>query len=367
VKTSDPRSLHRNAACAALLAALCAGCASGAKAEMEAGVPLNTAITPAAEAIESGLEEGTQAAVINFDSPSEALSSYIIEELSFLLVAGKKITVVERKDLDLVRGELSFQYSGEASDESMRSLGRMLGAEVIVSGSIVKAGAVYKFRVNAVNVETAVREAAVSENVNDDSLIASLLDRPPGVRPAEPSGADITLRLFQNNKEVKPALVDRDFGNAVPSYVLQNKPFTIAFPDAGAVFVSASTRWFFSDGARFMVAWGDKDGYPYFVDSVPCFRRGAGREGHRAFYDSRLYVDYQFDAYQWYESGSRVEVRELFVSGAPALKAIEGGQDTVYAALWTNKNQDNYVDADEVLFIELQVRGKGSLLTSGRK
>jgi hypothetical protein len=53
-----------------------------------------------------------------FGSPSRALSEYVVEELSIALVNGRAVTIVDRRELDLVREEWQFRLSGEVSDES---------------------------------------------------------------------------------------------------------------------------------------------------------------------------------------------------------------------------------------------------------
>ena len=49
-------------------------------------VSLNTAIRQAAARMESGLNAGTKIALINFTSPSQAFSDYVLDELSAVLV-----------------------------------------------------------------------------------------------------------------------------------------------------------------------------------------------------------------------------------------------------------------------------------------
>jgi TolB-like protein len=134
---------------------------------------LDTTINNAATAIKNDLPRGTKIAVVNFTSPSVEFSEYVIEELSLALTSGKKLVVVDRKELDLLRNEMSFQLSGEVDDNSMSSIGRILGAQFIITGSFADAGTFYRFRVSAVNVENAAREAPVSLRIDkSDKQIA---------------------------------------------------------------------------------------------------------------------------------------------------------------------------------------------------
>jgi len=85
-------------------------------------VPLDQAIQEATRNIEDNVQAGQKIAVLNFTSPTDQFSAYVLEELSDKLVNEKKLTVVDRKDLDLIRQEENFQLSGEVSDESAQAI-----------------------------------------------------------------------------------------------------------------------------------------------------------------------------------------------------------------------------------------------------
>jgi TolB-like protein len=164
------------ALCAVLIAAICAAsCATGG-ASAGTTVPLDTAIREAAANIENRLAPGANVALLSFSSPSEAFSEYVLEELSGFLVNGGKLVVVDRKKLDLIRQEEAFQLSGEVSDESAQAIGKKLGAQFIVTGGLSSVGKHYRFRVNALTVETAVIAAAASQDISaGEQKTASLL------------------------------------------------------------------------------------------------------------------------------------------------------------------------------------------------
>jgi TolB-like protein len=136
---------------------------------------LDNAINMAADEIKTDLPQGTKVAVIMFSSSTTKLSEYIMEELSLALGRNKKLVIVDRKQLELIRNEINFQMSGEVDDNAAVHMGRMLGAEYIITGSLVDVGTYYRFRASAVNVESAVRAAPVSLLVNkSDKQIAHL-------------------------------------------------------------------------------------------------------------------------------------------------------------------------------------------------
>ena len=147
---------------------------------------IDEAIQKASLEIGANLPKSTKIAVINFSCASPSLSDYVIEELSLALAKNKSITVVDRKNLDLIQQEMNFQLSGEVDDNSALAVGKKLGAQFIITGSFVNAGTYYRFRANAINVETAAREAPVSIQVNiKDAQVAYFLN------PNENDGAKI--------------------------------------------------------------------------------------------------------------------------------------------------------------------------------
>jgi hypothetical protein len=85
--------------------------------------------------------------------------------------------VVDRQQLDTIRAELNFQMSGEVSDESAQSIGQMLGAQSIVSGSVSKIGSLYRVQVKAIEVQSAGVQGQWSRNIPDGATIAALTER----------------------------------------------------------------------------------------------------------------------------------------------------------------------------------------------
>jgi len=142
-------------------------------------LPLKEVIARSARDVEKDLREGTKVAVVNFTSPSEVFSEHVIEELIGELVSGKKVVVVDRRNLDLIRDEMNLQLSGDVSDESMLSVGRQLGAQYIVSGNLTNMGKYYRFRVEAINVETTKIQMQTSLNLKNDAQVTFLITDSP--------------------------------------------------------------------------------------------------------------------------------------------------------------------------------------------
>jgi len=138
-------------------------------------VDLDSAIQLASKDINDILASGTKVALLNFTSPSEVFSDYVIEEMSIQLVKSRNLVVVDRKDINQILGEMKFQMSGVVSDESAQAIGKMLGAQSIILGSIVNMGDSYRFRTKAINVSSATVEASSSINIKDSPQVRYLL------------------------------------------------------------------------------------------------------------------------------------------------------------------------------------------------
>jgi hypothetical protein len=136
------------------------------------------------------LPEGTRVAVVALESPSAKLTAYTLDELQGAITNGKKLTVVERRNLEPLRNEFDFGMTGDVDDATAARVGRFLGATVVISGTFTFLGDRCQLRFNAVRTETAVYVASPTITIIlRDSFIASLLPQEqqplPEVVPAE--------------------------------------------------------------------------------------------------------------------------------------------------------------------------------------
>ncbi|GHU96776.1 hypothetical protein FACS189483_00700 [Spirochaetia bacterium] len=155
-------------------------------------VSLDQAVQSSARTIESRLPEGAKTAVLTFSSSSQGFSDYILDELAIAIGANNKITVIDRQYTDVIRQELNIQMAGDVSDDDVKRVGHQLGAQYVITGSLVDVGNAYRFRVIAINVETAARpaSASLSINVNDPQVVFLLTGQrsAPTAQPGVSSG-----------------------------------------------------------------------------------------------------------------------------------------------------------------------------------
>jgi TolB-like protein len=153
---------------------LISGCSSSPAANPDE-VSLATAIREAAARMESGLDRGTKVALINFTSPSQAFSDYVLDELSSVLVNNRYLVVVDRANLDRIRQELGFNSSGEVSDRSMQEIGLMLGAQALVTGSLTSIADLQRVMFKVIMTETAAVAVQHPADIINDRRVQALL------------------------------------------------------------------------------------------------------------------------------------------------------------------------------------------------
>jgi tetratricopeptide (TPR) repeat protein len=137
-------------------------------------LPLQTAIDSSAQKLAEMLPGGTRVAMVAFTSDSENLSNYIMDELAAALFESG-IEVADRSNMEYVYRKFNVQMSGDVSDESAVDIGQFLGAQYVLSGQLVKAGGVYRYRLAGINVETRAQEGSSHLNVQNDRALKNLV------------------------------------------------------------------------------------------------------------------------------------------------------------------------------------------------
>jgi len=148
-------------------------CAS--KPETSGPDPLDAVIRESSDYLNSRLNRGIKLVFLNIQSNSSSLSEYVIDGLIENTVNDGLFTVVDRQNLFLIQQEMNFQLSGEVSDESAQKIGKLLGAQGIVSGSISQLGGSYRLRLRAINVETAEIQGQFNRDIVSSPRLLALV------------------------------------------------------------------------------------------------------------------------------------------------------------------------------------------------
>jgi TolB-like protein len=185
-------------------------------------VTLDNALRNSTTYLNGRIQARSKVVVLNFTSDWPRLSDYIIDELIGYVVNDGNLTVVDRNNLETIRKELNFQFSGEVSDETAQSIGKMLGAQIIINGNITAIGSSYRLRIRAISVESAQIIGMNNVDVAQDSRIAALTGTasagPVAVAttPATPvntisNGTFITPSLWRPGEFPSPGTTIRNF------------------------------------------------------------------------------------------------------------------------------------------------------------
>ncbi len=90
-----------------------------------------------------------------------SLSDYLIQGLTTEIAnainwEGIKVNMVSRQNLDRIIEELAFQSSDLADEDTQLSIGKQLGADIILTGTVVRVENTQKINAQLIEVETGV-------------------------------------------------------------------------------------------------------------------------------------------------------------------------------------------------------------------
>jgi curli biogenesis system outer membrane secretion channel CsgG len=165
-------------------------------------MPLTPALDSSASYLINRIPVGSKVLVLNFTAETLVLSNYLVDEITARLVNNSNFTVVDRRDLDIIQQEMAFQASGEVSDETAAGIGRKIGAQSIIFGSMERTGSLYHLRIRTIEVETARIQAIQNNLIEQDTLLTVLTGN--GTRTKN-TGRPISLVL----REVSGYLIRR--------------------------------------------------------------------------------------------------------------------------------------------------------------
>jgi TolB-like protein len=116
----------------------------------------------------------------NTTGVSSGASELISDRLRIELVNTGAFTVMERSQMQEVLREQGFQQSGAYSDEGcMVEIGRMLGVQQLVAGSIGRLGSLHMLNVRVIDMRTARIVKVVSEDIRGE--IEEVVEVLPGI------------------------------------------------------------------------------------------------------------------------------------------------------------------------------------------
>ncbi|MDR2716817.1 MAG: CsgG/HfaB family protein [Treponema sp.] len=133
----------------------------------------------------------------------------------FHFVNSGSFTVVDRSNLELLQQEMVFQLSGEVSDETAQSIGKKLGAQTIVSGSVEPMGDILRLRIRAIAVESAAIQGIYTANIQKDRFLTSLTATSNNANSPSPQTGN-------NSPSQSPPAGSSGSRVSLPDYLLSN-------------------------------------------------------------------------------------------------------------------------------------------------
>jgi TolB-like protein len=197
----------------------------GLQLQAQTALSLDNALNSCVLYLRNQLPKKARVGILPLNAKSDKLSAYITERLQARLVNDGSFTVVERNAAQLksLEKELTYQMSGDVSDETAQSIGKQLGVEWIISGSVSRRGDFYGLNIHALKVETAQIQGQWSvENIRAEAALSSLDD---ALNPVSVTFAGAAL-----TGEEKDTLLE-DLQQAIRKY---NVPLELVLPDQAA-------------------------------------------------------------------------------------------------------------------------------------
>jgi len=137
---------------------------------------LDEVIREASDELNEYIPAGNFIGFINIQSASAALSEYVIDELIRNAVRDRNFTVLDRQRLEEIRAEQNLQYSGEVDDKFALEIGRLIGIQTIVTGTINPLGSRYRMTIRALNVQTGAVQVQFNRNISAGETVTALMN-----------------------------------------------------------------------------------------------------------------------------------------------------------------------------------------------
>ncbi|MDR2343018.1 MAG: CsgG/HfaB family protein [Spirochaetaceae bacterium] len=147
---------------AAASAASAAGSALQRAFDGPADTGVEGTLLRAANALMAKIPPGSRVAIVYVTARDSEVSEFIAGELEFIMVENGYM-LIDRSELDRIRKEQALQMSGEVDDNLAVSIGKIAGANVIITGAVTGSGDLRRLRLRALSTQSGQVLAAASE------------------------------------------------------------------------------------------------------------------------------------------------------------------------------------------------------------
>jgi len=171
------------------------GCATlGTRPKPENNI--ENALMNAVENAFKSVSTDSKIAVIHIQTSSSDVSEFLLGELQHILV-NRDYNVVDRADLDRIRAERDFQYSYEVDDDTAVSVGKFVGADIVVTGGISGTDSLRRLRLKVLDTQTAIIKGTASVPYSEEDLRQASKPKPIKAPPkVTTTNVEISFKLF---------------------------------------------------------------------------------------------------------------------------------------------------------------------------
>jgi hypothetical protein len=131
------------------------------------GLTIQNAVATASNKVTKIFTQNSRIAIIYISSDNKKFTDYVYGELEHIWV-NKDYILTNRSEIERLRREQNFQMSGEVEDTTAISIGKIVGADIIITGSVDGEGDLLRLRVRAIETQTARVLVSTSDYFIDD-------------------------------------------------------------------------------------------------------------------------------------------------------------------------------------------------------
>jgi len=111
------------------------------------------------------IPQRSRLAIVGITATDQNEEAFYVNDLTMQFVNSRRFTVVDRSDIDKVLTEQNFQMSGYVDDDAFVSIGKFIGANVVITGSITGTGSQKRLIIKAIDVLTSEILAMIPVNL----------------------------------------------------------------------------------------------------------------------------------------------------------------------------------------------------------
>jgi Mg-chelatase subunit ChlD len=134
------------------------------------------------------IQKGEPTAVLPVKTSDAALATnaeYFTEQLSMALGKNKVFTQVERKNLQQILNEIGLGQTGIVDEAGAAKAGKMLGAKMLITGTLYKKNANYEIFLKLIRVESAEVLSATKAIIDKNLGVAEGIKQPQPKQPVK--------------------------------------------------------------------------------------------------------------------------------------------------------------------------------------